>query len=139
MDSKGINVGAAVAAFIALMAVGYAWYSPMAFGDEWMALAGVSKEQAAANMGRALVWGSLVALVQAFALAWILGRAGATDWKIGLCIALVVAVGLQVANMANAVVYGGQPIALFLIGAGYIVVGYAVMGAIIGGWPRKAA
>ncbi len=85
----------------------------------------------------ALVIAFATALIVAYALAQIIPRLGkrsaASGAKIGLGLALVFIAPTLAMNYG----FEARPASLWLLNAGYMTVGMAVMGAIIGGWKQK--
>jgi len=52
---------------------------------------------------------------------------------------ILMSVGFVATTTLTTYLYEGRPFNLFLINVGYIVVGMALMGAVIGAWKKKAA
>ncbi len=128
MDDISI-VGLVIAA-LAFFALGGVWYTVL-FGKAWRAEMGVSEEEAAGKSPDPLmfVWSILVALVIAGTLAKLIGSCG-TEY--GLKVGAGVGAGIGAAILAQNYVYESRSIRFFLINAGYVVIGLAMMGAIVG-------
>lgn len=47
-------------------------------------------------------------------------------------------VGIWATNLLNLTLYEQRPIALWLIDAFSVIIGMALLGAIVGGWPKRA-
>jgi hypothetical protein len=97
-----------------------------------MTLAGVTQEMAEQNIGRSMAVGALLSLGQAAGIAAIInmsnGSGTVNGIKLGLLTWLLFALPLVSYNWN----YAGAAIELLEIDAGYNLVGYAVMGAVIG-------
>jgi len=138
IDLSRINYLAVIAAAVAAIAIGFVWYSPALFGPVWLKLAGISPEAARAGMVKAYASGFVVALVAAFCLALVLDWIKAGSWACGVAIAVVVWLGFVATTRAYGVVFAGQPTGLFFLNSGHELVSYAAMGAILGGWRKRA-
>lgn len=112
--------------------VGSLWYGPW-FGKAWMQATGISKEKArSANATRTFGLAFALNLLCSFGLAVFLGA------EHDLVFGLVVGVGVALAFVSTALgvtyLFEQRPLKLFFINAGYQVVNFAVMGAVIGAW-----
>ena len=130
---SGVNWLAVVVATVVAFLLGGLWYSKTLFGTAWMQEVGLT-EDAIKNANMAKTFGGTIILqiLGATALSAFLGAD--STWQDGLQTGLWV--GLFWIATAYGVTYlfeqrSGR---LFLINAGYYVVLYAIMGAIIGAW-----
>ena len=130
-----VNYWAILTAGAVYMALGALWYSQALFGKVWLAGIGKTKQQAEANhagwkMGLVLV-GSLVA---AYGIARIL--TGFVDPSLfnGVRVGVLGALCFVIAPMGVNDLMEGRPVKLFLVNAIYNLVGFVIMGAIIGFW-----
>jgi hypothetical protein len=85
-----------------------------------------------------LIIALVVAIVIAYTLAWLLPRLGAQSAVAGAKTGAVLALALIATTMAMNYGFEARSLSLWLINSGYMVVGMAVMGAIVGGWKKKA-
>ena len=136
----GINHLAVWVAGIVHFMLGAAWYT--ALGKAWMA--GIGKTQAlltAENGGSPAPYiiSIVAALAVAYGLAWLLPRLGAQSLAAGARAGVVLALVFIGSTMAMNYGFEQRPLSLWLINAGYMVVGMAVMGGIIGGWKQRGA
>ena len=118
--------------------LGAGWYT--AFGNAWMAGIGKTEAQIKAdqpNMAIPMIIGGVVAIVIAYTLAWLLPRLGAQSLAGGAKTCATLALMLIATTMAMNYGFEARPLSLWLINSGYMIVGMAVMGAIIGGWKKK--
>lgn len=121
-----IPVGAACA-----FVLGWIWYS-LLFGKAWLRLVGKTPEELG-KPTKAMITSFLMLFVMALALYWQVHRdlddaldGALSGLGIGVCF---IATGLGI-NYA----YQGRPFTLWLIDAGYLVLGLALIGALMGAW-----
>ncbi len=129
-----VNWLAVLAAAVSMFVVGAIWYSPMVFAKQWQRAAGLSDE-AAKSGNPAVIFGLafVFTLIMAANLALFIS---APEITLGLAIAYSVAAGLGWAALGLAVIalFERRPLTYFLINGGYLTVGFAVMGLILGVW-----
>ncbi len=127
-----INWLAVFVAAAATFALGALWYGPLV-GKPWMAAAGMTEEKAAsANMGRTFGLAFLLQLVTAFALAMFIGPQATLAFG---TFAGFMAGALFVATAMGVVyLFEQRPFALWGIDAGYQILAFTLMGAILGAW-----
>lgn len=128
MDDISI-VGIVIAA-LAFFVLGGVWYTFL-FGKLWRAEMGISEEEAAGMSPNPLmfVWSILVALVIAVTLAKLISESSV---EYGFKVGLGVGAGVGAAILAQNYVYESKSVRFFAINAGYVIVGLALMGTIIG-------
>ena len=118
--------------------IGAAWYT--ALGRFWLTAIGKTEAQVKAdqpNMAIPLIIAVVVAIIIAYALAWLLPKLGGLSAVAGARIGFLLALVLIATTLAMNYGFEARSIALWLINAGYMIIGMAAMGAIIGGWKRK--
>jgi len=119
--------------------IGAGWYTVL--GPTWLAAIGKTEAQIKAeqpNMAIPLIIAFAVAVVIAYTLAWLLPKLGAQSAAGGAKTGATLALALIATTIAMNYGFEARSISLWLINAGYMVVGMAAMGAIIGGWKKKA-
>ncbi|MGE5729026.1 MAG: DUF1761 domain-containing protein [Gemmatimonas sp.] len=124
---------AAVVAFL----IGGLWYSPLLFARQWMAAHAHSPEDVArmkVDAPRAYGISFVAFLVMAFILQMVLNHVDAHTWLSGALWAAHLWLGFAVTIGLMANVYSGKKLSVFLIDAGYQLVYFLVMGAILGAW-----
>lgn len=128
-----INVLAVLTATVTAFIVGGIWYSPVLFGRPWQRLVGLSDDELRGGQGRIFGGAFGLMLIAALVLAPVLGA----DATAVFGAAAGFAVGFGWVSTALGVVYlfSRQPFRLWLIDAGYQVVAFTAMGAVIGAWP----
>jgi hypothetical protein len=134
MHFHSINWLAVVVAALSGFVVGGLWYGPL-FRKPWMAASGMTFEKGAqGNMPLTFGGAYVLNLIGAIGIAVIIGDHGgiANGAHAGLFTAFFfVATALGVVYL-----FEQRPLKLWLINAGYQLVNFAAMGAVIGAWPR---
>ncbi len=138
---KSTNHLAVVVAAVAFFALGAVWYN--VFSQPWLNGIGKTVEQLAKDGGgtpMAFAVGFLAILVMCYTLAWIVQRGMEPTAGSGAATGATVAFGIVGAALALNYGFEARGLTLWLINAGYVLVGLALSGAIIGGWkPRRKA
>ena len=80
----------------------------------------------------------VAALVVAYTLAWLLPKVGAQSAAGGAKTGALLALALIGTTFAQSYGFEARPLSLWLINAGYMIVGMALMGAIVGHWRKRA-
>jgi hypothetical protein len=135
---SGINHIAVWVAGIAHFMLGAGWY--MTLTKAW--LTGIGKTEAQImteqpNTAKPMIIGFAVAVIIAYTLAWLLPKLGAQSAGGGARTGATLALALIATTLAMNYGFEARPVSLWLINSGYMVVGMAVMGGIIGGWKKK--
>ncbi|MFA7286057.1 MAG: DUF1761 domain-containing protein [Patescibacteria group bacterium] len=129
-----VNIFAVIAAAMANMVIGYAWYSTALFGQKWMGALGLNKEVAKAGMGKAIALGFVTALITSYVLGVAMILAGITTAATGALAGFVIAIGLVVTTMYGAVIWSGRSQTAFIIEAAYQLVTFAAMASLLAVW-----
>lgn len=137
MNFRSVNWAAVIVATLATFVVGFLWYGPL-FGVSWQRLVGFSDaDLQEGNM--ALTFG--LAFVLEFIIATLLAmllpapRTAGTGLRYGL----LIGAGFVATAMGVNSLFSRDPLSLWAIDAGYMVVVFMVIGAIIGAWPGRRA
>jgi hypothetical protein len=127
----GTNILIILLAAFLFFLLGWLWYGGI-FGAKWTALTGMTKEIAEATMGRAMAVGFLLSLLQATGLAGIMSMKQDGGLAKGLKVGALSWSFFALPLTAYAWNYENAPADLFRIDAGYLLVGYLLMGAVYG-------
>ena len=130
MDFADVTWIGAVVAGIAFFVFGALWYGPL-FGKQWMAATGVTEERARESNLPAIFGGTLVMeIVAGIGLSAIMGR----DETLaeGLVTGLLVGLLIVLPALVVLSLYERKSASLTAMNAGYNVVGFTIMGAVIG-------
>ena len=132
LDFATVNwLATLVAAFIGF-AIGGVWYSPVVCGrflPQLMA-AVESRTSAAPNIAGIFVLTFILLWGSAAFMAGLLGPT-ATAWD-GMNVGLAIGLFFVVPPLTVAAMFGSKPVQLMVITGGYFVVGYGIMGLILG-------
>ncbi|MDQ6732507.1 MAG: DUF1761 domain-containing protein [Nitrospirota bacterium] len=125
---------AVIVAAIVLFIFGAIWYT--VFANPWVAMMGKS---AADMKGTPMTYilSFIISLILAYVVAIALSKSDEGSAMAGISFALFMGIGLVAVSAFNRVIYEGAPVGLWAIDSGYIVVGLAIVGAIIGGWRKR--
>ncbi len=140
MHFKDVNLYAVLVCGVAVMVVGFVWYSPLLFARPWMKLMGVDPDDKAKlaemqkNAGPSYGISFLAALVSAFVLGKVIVMSSVTSPLYGMKIGFAMWLGFVTTVQLTAVLFAKQPRALYLINTGYQLVCYLVMSAILTKW-----
>jgi hypothetical protein len=137
---KGINHWAVLVAAIVFFALGALWYSVL-FEHQW--LAGIGKtiaelQKEGGGSPRPYIVGFLAIVVMCYTLGWIVQRGMQPTPRNGALTGAVVGFGLIGATLALTYGFEARGITLWLINAGYVVIGLVIAGIIIGAWHKQS-
>ena len=123
---------AVAVAAIAGFPLGALWYGPL-FGSSWMALTGITKERAQqANMVKIYGTTLLLNLIIATSLAMFIGPTA--NLHFGLFAGFMAGLTYVAAAFGITYLFEFRPLKLWAINAGYQVIVFSIMGAILGAW-----
>lgn len=137
-----INYLAVLVATVASMALGFAWYGPL-FGQQWMALSGMTPEKIAASkekgMGKMYAIALLGSLVMSYVLAHSLVFASAymnvSGFAAGVQVGFWNWLGFIAPVTMGSVLWEGKSWRLWAINNGYFFISLLAMGVILAVWP----
>lgn len=114
-------------------AVGGLWYSPLLFGNRWMALTGLTEEQTSTGALRVFGGALVLQLAMALNLAMFIGPDATTGFAVFA--AFAAGFGWVALGMGVTYLFERKPLGLWLIDGGYHAVSFTVMGVVLGLWP----
>lgn len=128
-----INWVAVLVAALSGFVIGGLWYGPL-FQKPWMKASGMTLERGATG-NKALIFGGAYVLnfIGATGLAVLIGEH--PGWLIGLHTGALTGVFFIATALGVIYLFEMRPFKLWLINAGYQIVNFAAMGAIIAAWP----
>lgn len=135
---KGLNHIAVVVAAVVFFMIGAGWYS--FFQSAWLAGIGKSLDQLTRETGGSpmpYVIALAAILVMCYTLAGIISRATSPSTATGLRDGATIAIGIGASAIALNYAFEARGLSLWLINAGYLLIGLVIAGAIIGGWRKK--
>lgn len=125
-----VNWLAIAAATVVGFFIGFLWYA-LLFDAMWMDLTGITPEMIeGTSMAMTMGISILVTFIAAWGLAVLIGKASSASN--GMMTGVFVSLFFVATMLAQNYVYSLNPLGLWLIDAGFIVVMFAVMGAVIG-------
>jgi hypothetical protein len=129
-----VNLWAVILAGISYLILGMLWYSPLLFGNKWIKLKGFTDEDFKTNkpMWMITLLSFLSAAVASLVISLILGPN--PNGPFGAIIGACIAVFFISMSKLTSVLFENQPVRLYLLHAGFDVVAFMLMGAIIGYW-----
>ena len=133
-----INHVAVWVAGVVQFILGAGWYTLL--GRSWLAGIGKTQEQIMAEHGNSPVpylISLVTGLVIAYTIAWLLPKLGRQSAAGGAKTGAVLALALIGTTLAQNYAFEARSLSLWLINAGYMVVGMAIMGAIVGHWTKR--
>ena len=142
MELMGINLWSVLVAAVAIMILGFLWYSPFLFARPWTVLMGYDPNDTAKieemQKGAGKIYGVafVASLVSAFVLAKIIDITTVNSVFYGMKIGFAMWLGFVTTVQLTGVLFAKQPVKLYLINTGYQLVCYLAMGAILAVWPR---
>ncbi len=133
-----INHMAVWVAAIVFFGWGSLWYG-LLFANQWMAAQGKSAADYA-PVPTMFLWSFILGLILSYATAISLTR-HPEDQNVsqGISFALFMGIALYATQTLNHVIYENIPMSLWLIDTVYTVIGFAIVGAIIGAWKKAGA
>jgi hypothetical protein len=129
-----VNPLAVLAAAVLMFVIGGLWYSPLLFERPWRRLTELSDAQLnAVPAARVFGVSFIAALVAAITLGFFLAAPG-VDVVFGVIAGLLAGVGWVAMGLLITFQFERRPMGLWLIDAGYHVVAFIAMGALLGAW-----
>jgi Protein of unknown function (DUF1761) len=132
------NYPAVVVAAVAYWLLGGIWYG-LLFNKPWIALEHVTAEQMQASPVIPYIVSFLLELLIAYSLAQLCIWRNANTAGRGASVGVLVWIGFVGPIAGMTYMFEMRPKALFAINEFYPLAGLVLMGAILGGWTKKAA
>ena len=136
-----INYWAVLVAAVAQMVLGFLWYGPI-FGKSWMAVMRFTQESIEQAKAKGMGKSYAIMMIGALLMSWILAHAivfadsflvmsGATA---GIMVGFLNWLGFVAPVTVGSVLWEGKSWKLWVLNAGYYLVGLCIMGAILASW-----
>ena len=137
MSNLKVNRKAVVVATIPYILLGYPWFS--LFRDTWFHGGGLTVERLQQGPSYAVAFAVAIcsALVTAYVLAFLIAATGEQTTLRGIKIASLVWLAFVAAVMGTQYTFEARTLGYFGVTAGYPLLGFLIMGAILGGWRRR--
>ena len=133
-----MNYWAVLAAAVAVLVLGWLWYSPLLFFKPWMRLRGM--DPVAAMAGAKMPAGKLlIELVRCLVLAYVIARfmalLGVSGWMGAVHLGLFLWIGFPVILLTGSVLWENVPWKVAAIHAGDWLVKLLVIPIVVSVWP----
>ena len=134
MHLADLNWLAVVVSAAAFFALGAVWYSFL-FGKAWAAELGIDMENPPeTNMVKTMGGTFVLELIAAIVVGMMLAEMGGGGHMIGIHVGLLLGLGIASMLMGVNYLFEQRSLKLWLINAGHITLGLAIVGAIQGAW-----
>jgi Protein of unknown function (DUF1761) len=138
MMSKNINHLAVWLAAIVFFLWGYVWWN-LLFGKQVMAMMTQSGASMAPPGPIVYLVGFLMALVLGYGTAIALADSTRPGASHGISFGIFMGVVFYASTTLTQTLFGGHPISWWLLEVGWALIGFALVGAIVGGMTKRAA
>lgn len=128
---------AALVSAVAYYLLGWFWYGAL-FGKTWTALTHAAPSTTNSSDPVPYIVAAATSLVLAYATAIMLDRNEDRTAAQGARFGLFLSIGLVASTTLETNLFEGRPVTLWLINAGYVVIGLTMIGAIVGGWKKRS-
>ena len=129
-----VNIWGVILAGFSYLIIGALWYSPLLFGKQWIKLNGFTDEDFKSNKPMWMITGLsfLSGVLASFVISMIMGPN--SNAPFGAIVGACIAIFWITTSKLTSVLFENQPVNLFLLHAGFDIVSFMVMGAIVGYW-----
>ncbi|HYU00045.1 MAG TPA: DUF1761 domain-containing protein [Gemmatimonadales bacterium] len=138
MPTANVNILAVIVAAVATLILGAVWYSPVLFAKAWIQAHGYTpeklEEMKKRGVTRAYAVSGLCYLVMAYVLALLASYTQATSFVQGLWLGFLLWLGFAATIGLTANVFSNNPIAVWVIDAGYQLAYLLLMGVVVALW-----
>lgn len=138
-----INYLAVIVSAVAYWLLGALWYSPLLFADRFIALMRWTPDHVARiqaeGSAREIVIAFAVSLLTAYVLAHFVRITRSRTALDGAKTGFWLFVGFTLTTNLSTVLFENRPTGLYLINAGYHLVAFLLMGALLAVWRRQEA
>lgn len=128
-----INWWSVIVAAIAAFAIGSLWYSPVLFSKIWQKEVKLSDEDIKRS-NLPMIFGASFVLQFIAAVVMDMYLGPYANLKAGIITGLFVSLGWIATSFGTTYLFSRRSLRLYLIDAGYYVLLFVVMGAILGAW-----
>jgi hypothetical protein len=134
MRAGGLNWLAALAAAIAIYAIGFVIYGLLIPAESWMAMSGISEAEMETVGESRMMYSIIMPLMTAIFMAILFKWGNVDSVSKGGQWGAVIALASAIPGMLYGWVYGIGPIEMTLIDSGHLFLGHVAAGMILGGW-----
>ena len=138
MAAYTVNLLAVIVATAIGFGIGFAWYSRLLFGKQFMKLLGKGHGDFQGTMKKQGSTPYLMAIAVSFLLTFVLAVfisfSGARTAAGGAMIGIAAAIGFIATSSYSTVLWEKRPVGLWVLHTIYMIISMAVMGAILAVW-----
>jgi len=135
METVAMNYWAVLVAALAYFILVAIWYAGPVFGKAWMAGIGKTREQVTADYKPTkLVWALITSIIAAYGIARVMIWKGGDSLSDGLMVGFLTSICFVAMTMSCNDTMESRPCKLTMINVLYHVIGFLIMGAVIGLW-----
>lgn len=132
---EGINWLAVIVAGVLYFGIGALWYSPVLFAKPFIRYREITQgKMEQGGQPIEYLFTLVLDLAAALVLALFVRMAGAITLLDGIGVGLLTAVGFALTTALTFTIYSGPHKMLWAIYSGYVLVAFALMGAILAAW-----
>jgi hypothetical protein len=131
-----VNILAVIVSAIAYMVLGFLWYSKWMFEKPWMDHIGMSRSElrdTQRSMTPSFAMMFLASLIIAYLIGYFVDFTATIGITTGAILGFLLWLLLACVNLSS-VIFERKHVIVYLIGIGYNLVGFLVMGAIMTAW-----
>lgn len=121
---------------IAHQVVAFVWYSPVLFGNQWMALLGKTADDFTGANPINYIVAIITAAAMTYMLAWLFKKLNVNTLLKGVFYAFVLFVCFLFLQTLTHGLFSFRPVGLTLIDDGMYLVNFVIAGAVIGTWKK---
>lgn len=133
-----VNYLAVLVSAVIGFVIGMLWYSPLLFGNIWVKLIGMSKDDLEKakkkGMAKTMSIAIISVMVMSFVLAHFVDIAGASTVLEGVQAGFLIWLGFIATVMLNSVLWENKSVKLYVLNIAHYFVVLIVMGAILAVW-----
>jgi hypothetical protein len=133
MRYQGHNVLAILVAAIVIYAIGFVIYGLLIPAEQYLAMAGITEEEAAAAQGK-MPLGVIMPILIAIGLSVVVKWRNQPGWMAGLVTGLMMAFFFLFAERLYGYVYSAEDGQLLMIDAAHAFITAGAAGAVLGAW-----
>jgi Protein of unknown function (DUF1761) len=139
MPSKNIKHAAAWVGAIAFFVWGYIWFG-LIFKSQIAQIMSMSSFHAPdPSDPKPYIVAFLMALVLAYGTAIALADSSTPTAQHGISFGIFMGIVFFASVRLTQTMFAGVPLSSWLLDIGWALIGFAIVGAIVGGWPRRAS
>ncbi|MFZ5980292.1 MAG: DUF1761 domain-containing protein [Candidatus Zixiibacteriota bacterium] len=135
METTGLNYWAILVSALAYMMLGAIWYSPVLFGNSWLRGIGKTKEQVRKDFKSInFLLAIIMSFIAAYGIARVMLWMDSTTVADGIMVSVLIGICFVFTTMSVNDIFENRPGSLTFINVLYHLMGFIVIGVIVGAW-----